>query len=89
VQPGDTWEKIAKRYGLTAGQLERINHRGRGDKLAPSETLVVYAPIAKPVSRTAPALAPALTPIVPVDPPAPEGLPPVPEASAARAIGAN
>jgi membrane-bound lytic murein transglycosylase D len=89
VQPGDTWEKIAKRYGLTLGQLERINHRGRTEKLAPKETLVVYAPIAKQVPRAAPSSAPALTPIAPVDPPAPEGLPPVPEASAARAVGAD
>jgi membrane-bound lytic murein transglycosylase D len=90
VQPGDTWDKIAKRYGLTAGQLERINHRGRSEKLVPSETLVVYAPLAKTVLRTGvSSQGPALAPLAPVDPPAPESLPPVPEASVAREVGAD
>ncbi len=43
VRDGDTWEKIGKRYGLTVGQLERINRRSRTEKLVPQETLVVYA----------------------------------------------
>ncbi|MBW2523439.1 MAG: transglycosylase SLT domain-containing protein [Deltaproteobacteria bacterium] len=47
IQPGDTWKKISKRYGLSLGMLERINHRSRRSELRPGETVVVYAPEVK------------------------------------------
>jgi membrane-bound lytic murein transglycosylase D len=54
VGEGDTFKEIAKKYGLSLGMLERINHRSRWDALRPGETLVVYAKApAKPVAKTA------------------------------------
>lgn len=41
-QSGDTWEKVAKRCGLTVADLERINRVGRGTELKPGQTIVVY-----------------------------------------------
>lgn len=41
-QSGDTWEKLAKRCGLTVSDLERINRVGRGTELKPGQTVVVY-----------------------------------------------
>ncbi|MBW2456479.1 MAG: transglycosylase SLT domain-containing protein, partial [Deltaproteobacteria bacterium] len=43
VQEGDTWRKLSKRYGLSLGMLERINHRNRRGKLDPGQTVIVYA----------------------------------------------
>lgn len=45
VQKGDTWQKLGKKYGLSLGQLERINRRSRRSALAPGDTIVVYAPL--------------------------------------------
>jgi membrane-bound lytic murein transglycosylase D len=42
TREGDTFAGLAKRYGLSVGMLERINHRSRSDKLQPGESLVVY-----------------------------------------------
>jgi membrane-bound lytic murein transglycosylase D len=42
TREGDTFAGLAKRYGLSVGMLERINHRSRTDKLQPGESLVVY-----------------------------------------------
>lgn len=54
VNEGDTFKTIAKRYDLSLGMLERINHRSRWDPIRPGETLVVYAKApAKPVEKTA------------------------------------
>jgi len=50
AQEGDTWRSIAKRYGLTLGQLERINQRSRTSALAKGEKVIVYAPLANSVS---------------------------------------
>ncbi len=43
AKQGDTWRSVAHRYGLSAGQLERINGRGRSTPLNPGDKLVVYA----------------------------------------------
>ncbi|MFO0616617.1 MAG: transglycosylase SLT domain-containing protein [Polyangiaceae bacterium] len=40
---GDTWASLAKKYGATTGQLERINQRSHTSKLVPGESVVVYA----------------------------------------------
>jgi membrane-bound lytic murein transglycosylase D len=48
----DSWDKIAKRYKLSLGQLERINHRARSEKLTPGERLIVYRPIDQKASGT-------------------------------------
>ena len=42
VKKGETWASIAKRYGLTLGQIERINQRSHYAALAEGEQLVVY-----------------------------------------------
>jgi len=57
AREGDTFQGIAKRYGLTMGMLERINHRSRSTKLLPGDRLVVYVP-----NAPAPAGAPAPQP---------------------------
>jgi len=52
---GDTWRGLSKRYGLSLGMLERINHRSRTSALAPGEKIVVYVPATSaPNPRAAP-----------------------------------
>ena len=79
VEEGETWERLAKRFNLTLGQLERINQRSRFEKLAAKETLVVYAPIGKNVAHQAEALATTPAALGPVVAPNPEDLPDLPE----------
>jgi membrane-bound lytic murein transglycosylase D len=80
VEEGDTWEKIAKRYGLTVGQLERINQRSRTDKLVAKETLVVYAPTGRAVAHEVNVAASGgPQPLTPAAAPSPDDLPTVPE----------
>jgi membrane-bound lytic murein transglycosylase D len=84
VQEGDSWDKVGKRYGLTPGQLERINRRSRGDRLTVGEPLVVYAPLDRKVPPPAAAPAPEPSLAEPLVAPRPEDLPPLPEVSAAK-----
>jgi membrane-bound lytic murein transglycosylase D len=79
VEEGETWERLAKRFNLTLGQLERINQRSRYEKLAPKETLVVYAPVGKNVAHQAEAVAASPAALGPVVAPNPEDLPEFPE----------
>lgn len=39
---GDTWKKLSKRFGISLGMLERINHRSRRSPLVVGESVVVY-----------------------------------------------
>ncbi|WP_437637770.1 transglycosylase SLT domain-containing protein [Sorangium sp. So ce854] len=48
VREGDTFSKIASRYGLSVGSLERINQRSRRSVLMPGDRLVVYVPASHP-----------------------------------------
>lgn len=41
---GDTFRTIARRYGLSVAQLERINGRRRSSSLDPGDKVVVYVP---------------------------------------------
>jgi membrane-bound lytic murein transglycosylase D len=43
VREGDSWRKLGKRYGISQGMLERINHKSRRSKLHAGDTVVVYA----------------------------------------------
>ena len=43
VKAGDTWKKLARRYGLSVGMLERINARSRYRKPVVGSTVTVYA----------------------------------------------
>jgi membrane-bound lytic murein transglycosylase D len=47
AKEGDTWRKVAQRYGLTMGQIERINGRARSSPLNPGDKLVVYVASSK------------------------------------------
>jgi membrane-bound lytic murein transglycosylase D len=67
---GDTWRSVAGRYGLSLGQMERINHRSRTSPLCEGDRCVVYVPTARAaavakkanaVITTAPDEAPAVT----------------------------
>lgn len=48
AREGDTLASVGKRYGMSVGQMERINRRGRTDALARGERLVVYTDRAEP-----------------------------------------
>jgi membrane-bound lytic murein transglycosylase D len=48
VREGDSFSKIAGRYGLSVGSLERINQRSRRSLLMPGDRLVVYVPTSRP-----------------------------------------
>ncbi|HEX2876719.1 MAG TPA: LysM peptidoglycan-binding domain-containing protein [Polyangiaceae bacterium] len=48
AREGDTLGSIGKRYGMTVGQMERVNRRGRSDQVAPGERIIVYTERAKP-----------------------------------------
>jgi membrane-bound lytic murein transglycosylase D len=66
VRAGDTLASIGRRYQTSVGSMERINRRPRSDRLAPGETVVVYADRARfpaPPAARAAAPAPAVTPV--------------------------
>ena len=42
ARKGDTFRAVARKYGLTVGQLERINGRARSSALHPGDRLIVY-----------------------------------------------
>ncbi len=74
ARSGDTLEAIGKRFDVSARNMERINRRGRGDKLQPGETVVVWVPSTMPVGAVGGATASNV--------PAPNGplpSPPVPD----------
>ncbi|WP_437816633.1 transglycosylase SLT domain-containing protein [Sorangium sp. So ce1078] len=48
VREGDSFSKLATRYGLSVGSLERINQRSRRSPLMPGDRLVVYVPTSLP-----------------------------------------
>ena len=52
VKDGETWERLAKRYGLTVADLERINRTGRQNELRPGQKVTVYLPMSA-AERTA------------------------------------
>jgi membrane-bound lytic murein transglycosylase D len=47
AKQGDTWRTVAGRYGLSMGQMERINHRSRTSPLCEGDRCVVYVPTAR------------------------------------------
>jgi membrane-bound lytic murein transglycosylase D len=73
AREGDTLQSIGRRHGLSAGSMERINHRSRGERLTVGTPVVVYAkygPVATEVI-----LSRAPDPLPPVAPPHPAALP--------------
>jgi membrane-bound lytic murein transglycosylase D len=59
AKEGDTWRTIARKYGLSAAQLERINGRGRSTALSPGDKVVVYVASAKAPAGAKPSAEPA------------------------------
>jgi membrane-bound lytic murein transglycosylase D len=49
ARDGDTLNAIGKRYGMTVGQMERVNRRGRSDQIAAGQRIIVYTERTKPV----------------------------------------
>jgi membrane-bound lytic murein transglycosylase D len=90
AKAGDTLDLIGRRYGVSGGWMERINRRGRNEKLAEGDAVVVYVPFASPALARGGAVAGATAgptvgatslengpePLGPIPaPPAPDNLP--------------
>lgn len=73
AKEGDTLRSIGKRYGLSAGMMERINHLSRRKRLREGRPVVVYARYEPPPSEVLLTRGPERLP--PVDPPHPGVLP--------------
>jgi peptidoglycan lytic transglycosylase D len=76
AREGDTLHSIGRRYGLSAGMMERINHFSRTRRLGEGTPVVVYAkygPVATEVL-----LSRAPDPLPPLAPPHPAALPVAP-----------
>ena len=78
AREGDTLQAIGRRYGLSAGMMERINHRARSERLEEGTPVVVYAKLGPVGSEQILSRAP--DPLPPVDPPHPSALPTAPVA---------
>jgi membrane-bound lytic murein transglycosylase D len=76
AREGDTLQTIGRRYGLSAGTMERINHFWRGSRLAEGTPVVVYAKDGPLETETLLSRAP--DPLPPLDPPDPSALPGAP-----------
>ncbi len=50
ARDGDSLSTIGKRYGMTVGQMERVNRRGRSEQLTAGERIIVYTERAKVVT---------------------------------------
>jgi membrane-bound lytic murein transglycosylase D len=79
---GDTLAKIGRRYGMSSGMMERINHFSRNKPLSLGEPVIVYTK--RPVAEHAKA-EPAKRPLPPLKPLEPSGA----QASAKKAKGAD
>lgn len=73
---GETLQSIGRRYGLSAGTMERINHFARDRRLTEGAAVVVYAKSRAPGTEVAWSLLP--DPLPPVAAPYPGVLPRVP-----------
>jgi membrane-bound lytic murein transglycosylase D len=76
ARQGETLQGIGRRYGLSAGMMERINHRSRNERLKEGTPVVVYAKYGPIGSEQFLSRAP--DPLPPVDPPHPSALPSAP-----------
>jgi LysM repeat protein len=76
AREGDTLQAIGRRYGLSAGMMERINHRARNERLKEGTPVVVYAKYGPAFAE--PILSRAPDPLPPVNPPHPSALPSAP-----------
>jgi membrane-bound lytic murein transglycosylase D len=76
AREGETLQGIGRRYGLSAGMMERINHRARNERLKEGTPVVVYAKYGPIGSEQFLSRAP--DPLPPIDPPHPSALPSAP-----------
>src|SRR5690606_3600598 len=76
AREGDTLASIGRRYGMSAGMMERINHFARHQQLAAGSPVVVYAKYGTNSREVFVSRAP--DPLPPLDPPNPAVLPSVP-----------
>lgn len=76
ARDGDTLQSVGSRYGLSAGMMERINHRSRTERLREGTPVVVYAKYGPIPAETLLSRAP--DPLPPVEPPHPSALPAAP-----------
>jgi membrane-bound lytic murein transglycosylase D len=76
AREGDTLAAIGRRYGMSGGSMERINHRARNERLKEGTPVVVYAKQGPALS--AQVLSRAPDPLPPIDPPHPAALPSAP-----------
>jgi len=77
AREGDTLQGIGRRYGLSAGMMERINHRARNERLVEGTPVIVYAKYGPAATEQMFSRAP--DPLPPVDPPHPSALPTAPD----------
>ncbi len=73
AREGDTLQSIGKRYDLSPGMMERINHFARNRKLSEGAAVVVYAK--EGITATEVLWSRAPDPLPPVNPPYPAALP--------------
>jgi len=73
ARDGDTLELIGRRYGLSPGMMERINHFARNRRLNEGAAVIVYAKDGTTASEVLWSRAP--DPLPPVNPPYPAALP--------------
>ena len=73
AREGDTLQAIGRRYGLSGGMMERINHRARHERLREGTAVVVYAKYGP--TGTEQILSRAPDPLPPINPPHPAALP--------------
>ncbi len=72
ARPGDTLTKIAKRYGLSPGDLARINRLSATSELADGQRVIVYSPT--PTLPREITSSPSGKPVVAKNAPGPSGL---------------
>jgi membrane-bound lytic murein transglycosylase D len=76
AKAGDTLAKLGRRYGLTPGDLARINRFSYNTELHEGERIIVYSPTGEPPREVAMGLTP--------EPRRPKGSPPGPVAAKGR-----
>jgi membrane-bound lytic murein transglycosylase D len=80
AREGDTLQSIGKRYELSPGMMERINHFARNRRLSEGAAVVVYAK--EGITATEVLWSRAPDPLPPVSPPYPGALPSAPSSGA-------
>ncbi len=67
AKKGDTLASIGRRYGVTPGSMERINHRSQSTPLAVGETIIVYTQLKDESASSSGAVSmlPELSPVRP------------------------